>query len=473
MSSYLNKTCPSENVAVVDQANFWDGRWDAHEIGWIIAGATAAVSTLITLWTMWLHGRNYTKPREQRQILRILLMPAVYAIVSFFSYRYFRSYTYYSVSVVAYESLVLAAFLMLLLQYIGNSTNEQRAVLRDKEKRTIPFPFCCIRFRPSKPYFLHGLKWSVLQYSLLRPLISIIEIICQTYDVLCPTQYSIYYAEVYLDAIDFISISVALYGLIVFYALVKERLAGRNPLAKFLSIKIVVMLLFYQSFVFSVLQSHGVIKGTEYWTATNVADGLSALCVCCEMVIMSGVFAWAFSYREYEAGPGKHTPVFWAILDSFNYSDLFREGWRGFVFLFDFARRKPGTHAGKRSRKLLAEKGFPSEQPRVPSPQYGLDFGAAFGCDDRGDSPDLSVSGHEAEDFAACKPQLQGAYGHGTAERRRSTTGAHDPSYPQGHAFAPAGVGADQGTHAEVTTGRPRDHGDHRTYEMGYPPPRA
>lgn len=27
--------------------------------------------------------------------LRILYMPAVYAIISFFSYRFFRSYTYY------------------------------------------------------------------------------------------------------------------------------------------------------------------------------------------------------------------------------------------------------------------------------------------------------------------------------------------------------------------------------------------
>ncbi|GAA5899275.1 hypothetical protein JCM8208_001605 [Rhodotorula glutinis] len=283
MSSYFNKTCPAENAAAIDQASFFDGRWDAHEIGWIIAGVTTAVSTLITLVSIWLHARNYYKPKEQRQVLRILLMPAVYAIVSFFSYRYFRNFTYYSVSVVAYESLVLAAFLMLLLQYIGESNEAQLRVLKDKEKRKIPFPFCCIRFRPSKPYFIHGLKWSVLQYSLLRPLISVIEIICQAYDVLCPTQYSVYFAEAYLDAVDFVSISVALYGLIVFYALVKERLAGRKPLAKFLSIKIVVMLLFYQSFVFSVLQSHGVIKATEFWTATNVADGLSALCVCCEM----------------------------------------------------------------------------------------------------------------------------------------------------------------------------------------------
>ncbi|GAA5835989.1 hypothetical protein JCM9279_002158 [Rhodotorula babjevae] len=462
MSSYFNKTCPAENAAAVDQASFFDGRWDAHEIGWIIAGVTTIVSTFITLATVYLHARNYYKPKEQRQILRILLMPAVYAIVSFFSYRYFRAFTYYSVSVVAYESLVLAAFLMLLLQYIGESNEEQRRVLKDKEKRKIPFPFCCIRFRPSKPYFIHGLKWSVLQYSLLRPLISIIEIICQAYDVLCPTQYSVYFAEAYLDAVDFVSISVALYGLIVFYALVKERLAGRKPLAKFLSIKIVVMLLFYQSFVFSVLQSHGVIKATEFWTATNVADGLSALCVCCEMVIMSGVFAWAFSHKEYShlrpEGAG-HTSVFWAILDSLNYSDFLLEGWRGLKFLWDFVRRKPGTHAGKRSRKLLAEKGFPSEQPHVAAPDYGLDFDAAFkGLDSSEGSPDLTELSHEGTfDPYEAHPYAMSAHGHGTAERRRSMSGEFDDD-------AYVGPG---GAAYEAALGGARRSMDHQAIEMG------
>lgn len=52
---------------------------------------------------------------------------------------------------------------MLLLQYIGDSNDAQRSVMKSKDKRKIPIPFCCIRFRPSKPYFLHALKWSVLQ----------------------------------------------------------------------------------------------------------------------------------------------------------------------------------------------------------------------------------------------------------------------------------------------------------------------
>jgi organic solute transporter Ostalpha len=43
------------------------------------------------------------------------------------------------------------------------------------------------------------------------------------------------------------SFSVALYGLILFYDLTKDELAGRRPLAKFLSIKLIVFFTFYQS----------------------------------------------------------------------------------------------------------------------------------------------------------------------------------------------------------------------------------
>ncbi|GJN87385.1 hypothetical protein Rhopal_000334-T1 [Rhodotorula paludigena] len=477
MSSYFSRVCPEENTRAIEQSDFFDGRWDAHEIGWVIAGVTAAISTLITLISVWLHARNYYKPKEQRQILRILLMPAVYAVVSFFSYRFFRAYTYYSVSVVAYESLVLAAFLMLLLQYVGESSDAQKAVLKDKEKRKIPFPFWCIRFRPSKPYFLHALKWSVLQYSLLRPLISIIEIVCHRYGVLCPTQYSVYYAEVYLDAVDFVSISVALYGLIVWYALVKERLAGKRPLAKFLSIKIVVMLLFYQNFVFSVLASHGVIKETEYWTTQNVSDGLSALCVCCEMVIMSIVFAWAFSYKEYKAMRAlgaKHTSVWRSILHSLNYYDFLREGWRSLVFSWNFIRRKPGTHAGKKTRRkqLLAEQ--KADKHVDNQPQYGLDFDAAFaGVDDSDGSPALSddlshFSTHEPKGSSVLPMTAFGRLP-GT-ERRRSFSGDnYDPTY------APGDVGAHRSYDMEGLpspvpireTSRPPSRVGHTAVEMG------
>jgi hypothetical protein len=43
--------------------------------------------------------------------LRILYMPPVYAVVSFFSYRYFRSYTYYSLAETGAFSPTLPTFL--------------------------------------------------------------------------------------------------------------------------------------------------------------------------------------------------------------------------------------------------------------------------------------------------------------------------------------------------------------------------
>jgi hypothetical protein len=116
---------------------------------------------------------------------------------------------------------------------------------------------------------------------------------------------------------------VALYGLLLFYGLTKTELAGKRPVAKFLSIKLVIMFSFYQSFVvrcriaMSVIfadmgigrsSSSGHWKGgsymvifififffpapyttllnipaTQFWTTSNIANGLNALAICIEV----------------------------------------------------------------------------------------------------------------------------------------------------------------------------------------------
>lgn len=64
------------------------------QVGWLISGCAAAVTCGIALITILGHARNYTRPLEQRQIIRVLLFAPVFAVVSFLSYRFFRSYTY-------------------------------------------------------------------------------------------------------------------------------------------------------------------------------------------------------------------------------------------------------------------------------------------------------------------------------------------------------------------------------------------
>lgn len=274
-------------------------------------------------------------------------MPPVYAIISFLSYRFFRDYTYYSLIEVAYEAVTLSAFMMLLIEYVATTAAGHAAenAIARKDKTPLPFPFCFWRYRPTKAYFMYTIKWSVLQYVVVRPGVSIAGIVCEYYGVLCPSgPYSIYYAEVYLEAIDFVSITVALYGLFIFYGLTHAELQGRRPLAKFLAIKLIVMFTFYQSFVFSALESHGIIKATDYWTSTNIANGLNALAICIEMVFFAAFMMWAYTWKEYTLKGGEHTSIWRPLWDSINYTDFAIEIFGSLKFYIDYLRGKPGTH---------------------------------------------------------------------------------------------------------------------------------
>ena len=51
------------------------------------------------------------------------------------------------------------------------------------------------------------LQWSVMQYTIVRPAISIAGIITEKYNVLCTSSWSYKYANVYLASVDFVSIS--------------------------------------------------------------------------------------------------------------------------------------------------------------------------------------------------------------------------------------------------------------------------
>lgn len=116
--------------------------------------------------------------------------------------------------------------------------------------------------------------------------------------------------------------------------------------------------------MFSVLQSHNVIKATTYWTATNVADGLQALCTCVEvckiyhttraqlngllqMVFFAAFMLWSFGSKDYRAmREGRpHTNSFRAFLHSQNYWDFIKDTGLALKFFFDYALCRPYTRS--------------------------------------------------------------------------------------------------------------------------------
>jgi hypothetical protein len=51
--------------------------------------------------------------------------------------------------------------------------------------------------------------------------------------------------------------------------------------------RIAVFLVFYQSFLLSFFDHIGLFKATEYWSRTNIADGVNALATTIEMAIVA------------------------------------------------------------------------------------------------------------------------------------------------------------------------------------------
>lgn len=88
------------------------------------------------------------------------------------------------------------------------------------------------------------------------------------------------------------------------YFAFKKELAPFSPVLKFLAVKVrasvlapnedaaltlhssqlVIFAMFWQETLFAGLETFGVIKDKEYWTAGSIVVGLAALCACFEMV---------------------------------------------------------------------------------------------------------------------------------------------------------------------------------------------
>jgi len=172
-----------------------------------------------------------------------------------------------------------------------------------------------------------------LQFAIINPLVSITAIILETQHLLCPESFSLAFGNSWLQIIKAISVTIATYFLIEFYYIIHKDIAQYKPLLKFIGIKLVIILTFYQSLVFQVLARFNVIHATEYWSSANVEFGLGAIALTVEMFLFCILFVFAYSHKEF-IEPGKRTLVMHAAVDAFNIFDLFVEVWKNMKWLF-------------------------------------------------------------------------------------------------------------------------------------------
>ncbi len=206
--------CEDLNVEATDSQWRYDPRsWEQHHWLWLASGLCAGLAVLVTLRTIHLHLRSFTNLVQQTHIIRIMIMVPVYAIDSWLSYRFFRYSVYFDLIRDSYEALVVYEFYALLVSYIGGHERAFQVFFGRLLK--LPSPLCCVTVTIRRD-MLKFCKLGCLQYAVLRPVVTIIAIVAHSKGTLCPGNFSLQFAFVYIAGINFVSVTVAMYDIMRF-----------------------------------------------------------------------------------------------------------------------------------------------------------------------------------------------------------------------------------------------------------------
>lgn len=267
-----------------------------------LLGSTICVmlSVLFSIKLLLAHLSNWKKPKEQKAIVVIILMAPIYAVDSYVGLLDFRGseafFMFLDSIKECYEALVMAKFLALLYTYLNISIS--KSIVPDEVKgREIHHSFPMTLFQPHSVRLNHKtlklLKYWTWQFVAIRPVCSLLMIALQLLDI-----YPAWISWTFTIILN-ISVSLALYSLVLFYHVFAKELAPHNPLAKFLCVKGIVFFCFWQGIVLEILVAIGVIQSHHIWlNVVHIQQAYQNILVIVEMVFFS-----IFQMSAYSAAP--------------------------------------------------------------------------------------------------------------------------------------------------------------------------
>uniref|UniRef100_A0A8C0L8E6 Transmembrane protein 184A n=1 Tax=Canis lupus dingo TaxID=286419 RepID=A0A8C0L8E6_CANLU len=303
-----------------------------------ISGVFVWTALLLTCHQIYLHLRSYTVPNEQRYIIRLLFIVPIYAFDSWLSLLLLgghQHYIYFDSVRDCYEAFVIYSFLSLCFQYLGGESAIM-AEIRGKPIRSSCFyGTCCLQGMSYSIGFLRFCKQATLQFCIVKPIMALITIVLQAFGKYHDGDFNIHSGYLYVTLIYNVSVSLALYALFLFYFATRELLQPFEPVLKFLTIKAVIFLSFWQAhktcagqvperlspspgMLLAILEKCGVIPEVQVIDgskvgAGTVAAGYQNFIICIEMLFASIALRYAFTCQVYaekkENSPAPEAPM--------------------------------------------------------------------------------------------------------------------------------------------------------------------
>ncbi|XP_032681715.1 transmembrane protein 184B isoform X1 [Odontomachus brunneus] len=275
-----------------------------------IAGVFVWVALFLTCQQIYQHLRWYTNPTEQRWIVRILFIVPIYATYSWLSLLFFNSESYYVYFFTVrdcYEAFVIYNFLSLCYEYLGGEGNIMSEIRGKPIRSSCLYGTCCLVGKTYTIGFLRFCKQATLQFCLVKPVMAFVIIFLQAFGHYRDGDWSPDGGYIYITVIYNISVSLALYGLFLFYFATRDLLTPFEPVLKFCTVKSVIFLSFWQGVLLAILEKANVISPVinslgQSTSAGTVSAGYQNFLICIEMLFAAIALRYAFPYQVYAAG---------------------------------------------------------------------------------------------------------------------------------------------------------------------------
>ncbi|EGG18954.1 transmembrane protein [Cavenderia fasciculata] len=297
-----------------------------------LAGLFVILATVMSAHLIYKHLKYYTQPDHQRYIVRIVFMIPIYAIYSLLSLILHSYQTYFALFRDCYEAYVLYMFFALSVSYGGGDKNLITHFISLPPMK-LPMPLNCIKVKPNET-FLQVCRMGMMQYVILRPAVTLASAIFEIFGYFDEGSFAVNRFYLYNSLLINLSVTVALYIIVVFYQATIEELSPYKPLLKFTSIKIVVFFCFWQSIVISGFENFGWIPTLDGWDVGEVSVGLNNFLICFEMFGVAILHIYAFPYELYRVRAFSSAPlihrvemgtVFKSVINSVSQRDMVKE----------------------------------------------------------------------------------------------------------------------------------------------------
>ncbi|KAJ9675187.1 hypothetical protein PVL29_024221 [Vitis rotundifolia] len=273
---------------------------------WAISSASifVLVALVLSMYLIVEHLAAYNQPEEQKFLIGLILMVPVYALESFLSL--LDSDAAFNCQIIrdCYEAFALYCFERYLIACLGG---EKSTVEFMESQRLIdcstplleeaytygivehPFPLnFFLREWYLGPDFYQAVKVGIVQYMILKMICALLAIFLEFLGVYGEGKFEWRYGQTW-----------ALYCLVQFYTVTKDKLEPIKPLAKFLVFKSIVFLTWWQGVAVAFLFSIGAFKGS---LAQELKTRIQDYIICIEMGVAAVVHLYVFPAVPYQRG---------------------------------------------------------------------------------------------------------------------------------------------------------------------------